>query len=56
MMLYEAGLFQLDDPVSTLIPSFKHMRVATGGQRGKVDTVPARREITIRDLLTHTSA
>ena len=55
MMLYEAGLFQLDDPISRFIPSFKAMRVATGGQRGKVDTVPARREITVRDLLTHTS-
>ena len=31
------------------------MRVATGGQRGKIDTVPAARPITIRDLLTHTS-
>jgi CubicO group peptidase (beta-lactamase class C family) len=55
MMLYEQGLFQLDDPISRFLPYFKHMRVATGGQRGKIDTVPAAREITFRDLLTHTS-
>jgi CubicO group peptidase (beta-lactamase class C family) len=55
LMLYEEGRFQLDDPVSRFLPAFKHMRVASGGQRGKIDTVPAAREITIRDLLTHTS-
>ena len=55
MMLYEEGRFQLDDPVSRFLPAFRTMRVAAGGQRGKIDTVPAAREITIRDLLTHTS-
>ena len=55
MMLYEQGLFQLDDPISRFLPCFAHMRVASGGQRGKIDTVPAAREITFRDLLTHTS-
>ncbi len=55
MMLYEEGRFQLDDPVSHYLPCFTTMRVATGGQRGKLDTVPAARPITIRDLLTHTS-
>ena len=55
MMLYEQGLFQLDDPISRFLPYFANMRVANGGQRGKVDTVPAAREITFRDLLTHTS-
>jgi CubicO group peptidase (beta-lactamase class C family) len=55
MMLYERGLFQLDDPITRFLPSFANMRVATGGQRGKIDTVPAARDITFRDLLTHTS-
>ena len=55
MMLYEEGRFQLDDPVSAYLPCFSTMRVAVGGQRGKIDTVPAARPITIRDLLTHTS-
>ena len=55
LMLYEQGLFQLDDPVSRFLPAFSHMRVASGGQRGKIETVPAVRGITVRDLLTHTS-
>jgi CubicO group peptidase (beta-lactamase class C family) len=55
MMLYEEGRFQLDDPISRFLPMFKAMRVYAGGMRGKMDTVPAAREITFRDLLTHTS-
>ncbi|MBS0518766.1 MAG: beta-lactamase family protein [Proteobacteria bacterium] len=55
MMLYEEGRFQLDDPISRFLPAFKSMRVFAGGSRGKIDTVPAEREITFRDLLTHTS-
>jgi CubicO group peptidase (beta-lactamase class C family) len=55
MMLYEEGRFQLDDPISKFIPGFKNPRVYAGGSRGKIDTVPAEREITFRDLLTHTS-
>ena len=52
LMLYEDGLFQLDDPVSGALPYFKHMRVYAGEGR---EPVPAEREITYRDLLTHTS-
>jgi CubicO group peptidase (beta-lactamase class C family) len=55
MMLYEEGRFQLDDPISRFIPAFAGSRVMTGGSRGKIDTVPANRDITFRDLLTHTS-
>ncbi len=55
MMLYEAGHFQLDDPITRYLPCFKGMRVAVGGMRGKLETVPAERDITFRDLLTHTS-
>jgi len=55
MMLYEEGRFQLDDPISRFIPGFANPRVWTGGSRGKIETVPAEREITFRDLLTHTS-
>lgn len=57
MMLWEEGRFQLDDPVSRFIPEFKNPQVlesyndADGTWKG----VPAKREITIRDLLTHTS-
>ena len=55
MQLYERGLFQLDDPVARYLPEFAQMRVAVGGNRAKIETEPARRPITIRDLLTHTA-
>jgi CubicO group peptidase (beta-lactamase class C family) len=55
MMLYEEGRFQLDDPISRFVPGFANQRVFTGGSRGKMDLVPAERDITFRDLLTHTS-
>ena len=55
MMLYEEGRFQLDDPISKFIPAFANPRVYAGGSRGKIDTVPAEREINFRDLLSHTS-
>jgi CubicO group peptidase (beta-lactamase class C family) len=57
MMLHEEGKFMLDDPISNFIPEFKHPKVLD--KYNKADTtyttVPAKREITIRDLLTHTS-
>jgi len=56
MMLYEEGRFQLDDPISRFIPAFRDPRVASGGAMwGKLNSVPAAREITFRDLMTHTS-
>lgn len=55
LMLYEEGRFQLDDPISRFLPRFAGQRVATGGARGKLETVPATRDISFRDLLTHTS-
>ncbi len=55
LMLYEEGRFQLDDPISRFIPAFAGQRVCVGGNRGKMDTVPAVRDITFRDLMTHTS-
>jgi CubicO group peptidase (beta-lactamase class C family) len=55
MQLYEQGLFQLDDPVAQVLPDFAEMRVAVGGNRAKLETEPARRPITVRDLLTHTA-
>jgi CubicO group peptidase (beta-lactamase class C family) len=57
MTLFEEGKFLLDDPVSKYIPEFAKPKVID--QYNEKDTtyttVPARREITIRDLLTHTS-
>lgn len=57
MMLFEEGKFLLDDPVSKYIPAFAHPAVIE--KFNPADTtftaVPAKREVTIRDLLTHTS-
>src|SRR5690606_32209864 len=50
----EEGLVSLGDPVSRWIPSFAEMEVVTRTPAG-VERVPARRQITIRDLLTHTA-
>jgi CubicO group peptidase (beta-lactamase class C family) len=64
MMLMEEGKIRLTDPVSKFIPEFKGMKVAviqtTNLPPGPAAeppfyTVPADREITIRDLLTHVS-
>ncbi|HEV7388290.1 MAG TPA: serine hydrolase domain-containing protein [Gemmatimonadaceae bacterium] len=54
LMLFEEGKIALSDPVSRFIPQFAHTSVATRADTGRVIT-PAKREITIHDLLTHTS-
>ncbi|MBP6023957.1 serine hydrolase domain-containing protein [Ferruginibacter sp.] len=57
LILFEQGKFLLDDPISNFIPAFKKTVVLD--KFNKADstytTVPAKREITFRDLLTHTS-
>lgn len=57
MMLWEQGKFRLDDPVSLYIPEFKNPRVLKSFRYSDTSyvTVPASQEITIRQLLTHTS-
>jgi CubicO group peptidase (beta-lactamase class C family) len=66
MMLVEEGKIRLTDPVSRYIPEFKGLKVAVpqpprgpaaaGAQATpQFYTVPADREITIRDLLSHVS-
>jgi CubicO group peptidase (beta-lactamase class C family) len=57
MMLYEKGKFTLDEPVSDFIPEFKNQTVLNKFNAADTTytTVPAKREITFRDLLTHTS-
>ncbi len=55
MMLYEEGRFQLDDPISRFLPCFAGQRVASGGGGAGLETVPAERDISFRDLLTHTA-
>jgi CubicO group peptidase (beta-lactamase class C family) len=70
MMMLEEGKLRLNDPVSRYIPEFRNMKVAVlqtspagrgGGAAAAAPptpqfyAVPAQREITIKDLLTHTS-
>jgi CubicO group peptidase (beta-lactamase class C family) len=57
MMLFEEGKFLLDDPISKYIPEFAnpHVLYKFNEKDTTYTSVPANREITIRDLLTHTS-
>src|SRR3984893_15416856 len=55
MMLYEEGRFLLDDPISKYLPEFKNSKVLVKTPPGDPYSIPASREITIRDLLRHTS-
>jgi len=50
LSLVEEGKLTLTDPVSRVLPQFAKTTVASGGS-----IVPAKRAITIRDLLTHTA-
>lgn len=54
MSLVEEGKLSLDDPVSRFIPAFEHTTVAVRADTGRA-IVPAKRRITIHDLLTHTA-
>ncbi|RNL84698.1 class A beta-lactamase-related serine hydrolase [Sinomicrobium pectinilyticum] len=57
MLLWEEGKFLLDDPVSMYIPAYENMTVLnTYNEKDTTYTTsPAERQITIRDLLRHTS-
>jgi CubicO group peptidase (beta-lactamase class C family) len=64
LMLVEEGKVELSDPVAKYLPSFHGMKVAvekpgaappSPGQPPRFTTVPAERDITVLDLLTHTS-
>ena len=57
MMLYEEGKILLDDPISKYIPAFAKPQVLDkfNPADSSYTTVPAKSEITIRQLLTHTS-
>jgi CubicO group peptidase (beta-lactamase class C family) len=51
LMLVEAGKLNLDDPVGNYLPELQNLRVYAG----KDQTVAAKRPVTIRDLMRHTS-
>ena len=67
LMMMEEGKLRLTDPISKFIPEFKGMKVAVieerpaGGREPAPGTppsfytIPATREITVQDLLTHVS-
>jgi CubicO group peptidase (beta-lactamase class C family) len=55
MILWEEGGFELNDPVSSFIPSFADVRVCTGGTDMRPVTVPAAEPVRMWHLLTHTS-
>jgi methyl acetate hydrolase len=57
MMLVDEGKLKLDDPVSEYLTGFENLRVITdfNATDGSYETRPAKRAMTIRHLLTHTS-
>ena len=55
MMLQEEGKLLIGDPVGRYLPEFAKTTVAVPRAGGGYDVVPAKRAITIRDLLTHTA-
>src|ERR1700722_14044644 len=57
MELWEEGKFTLDEPIADFLPAFREMRVLENFHAADTTytTVPAKRLITFRDLLTHTS-
>ncbi len=55
LMLLEEGRFALDDSITRWAPEFSNMRVLLSPDGPLDDTVPAKREITFEDLLTHRS-
>jgi CubicO group peptidase (beta-lactamase class C family) len=57
MILWEEGKFRLDDPISKYIPDFGEAQILDtfNEQDSTYTTKPAEDQITIRDLITHTS-
>jgi len=56
LMLYEQGKLLIDDPLSKYFPKFATMKVALRDNGETIaDTTPANRQITIQDLMRHTS-
>ena len=59
MMLVEEGKLNLAEPISKYIPEFKEMKVGIdsvdANGNATFTTVPAKRQITVQDLLRHTS-
>jgi len=54
MTLYEQGLFQLNDPVARVIPSWRNQQVYVSGEGEGMICRPPERPVTFRHLLSHT--
>jgi CubicO group peptidase (beta-lactamase class C family) len=56
MILYEEGKLTLDEPIADFLPAWRHPSVLNEFHASDTTytTVPAKRDITVRDLLTHT--
>jgi CubicO group peptidase (beta-lactamase class C family) len=54
MVLIEDGYFLLGDPVAKFIPEFADLKVGVETD-GKLELVPLKRQMTVQDLLRHTS-
>jgi CubicO group peptidase (beta-lactamase class C family) len=55
MMLYERGLFQLNDPAIKILPELADQQVWLAGEGDAMITEPQVRPMTIRDLMRHTA-
>ncbi|MDR6625145.1 serine hydrolase domain-containing protein [Caulobacter segnis] len=56
MILYEQGLWKLDDPISKYVPEFANLRIANGvDAMGQPILAPISRPPTMRELMTHTA-
>ena len=55
MTLFEKGYFQLNDPVSRYVPSWKNHRVWVSGEGEDMVTEKPNRPVTFRDVLCHTA-
>ena len=56
MILFEEGMWRLDDPVTRYVPEFKDLKVMTGvGPDGKLVLEEVKRPPTMRELMSHTA-
>lgn len=55
MMLHEEGKFLLSDPISKFLPRFKNAKVLVKRNQQETRLEDMQREITFRDLLSHTA-
>ncbi|MGC9158956.1 MAG: serine hydrolase domain-containing protein [Terracidiphilus sp.] len=55
MQFFDKGAFKLDDPLAKHLPEFGNPQVAEDDGHGNIRLVPARREITMHDLMSYSA-